>query len=67
MNLNYNYDQIVKCGHSDCIKKDTCVHFKEHKRTTDCQENCAISNGIYKCYTIPEQRKFKLEKLSNND
>ena len=64
MKANYN---IVKCGHSDCVKKNTCTHYNEHTKISECKENCTISGGIYKCYTIIEQRKIKLEKLINNE
>lgn len=56
-------NNIVKCGQSDCDIKDSCPHAKDHKRESDCNKVCIRNNGEYKCYTIIEQRKIKLEKL----
>lgn len=58
--------KIVKCGNIGCIL-DICVHKKEHKQDTDCCNTCVVSDGQYRCYTIAEMRKIKLEKLGNLD
>lgn len=67
MNQKYNFNRKVKCGHSDCVKKDICPHYEEHNITIGCLQGCVISGNIHKCYTIIELRKIKIEKLSNNE